>query len=134
MLNQAKEEEVEEATPEEKLHIAQHYLLCSPPGQISDVLADVRKLMPDGLLSDAELEAMSGTGIDGQYLVIPANSMRGGSTYTLMLTVLEEGKTESYLKPIFTEEPGTHVFKPNIHNSIITVSYKHLKLPTSDLL
>lgn len=42
----------EEATPEEKMRIATHFLMSSPPGQIKDVLADVRTLLPSGLLDD----------------------------------------------------------------------------------
>jgi len=37
---------------EEKLQIAQHFLLSSPPGQFHEVLADVRKLLPEGLFED----------------------------------------------------------------------------------
>lgn len=44
--------EVDEITDDEKLQIAQHFLLSSPPGQFNEILADVRKLLPDGLLSD----------------------------------------------------------------------------------
>lgn len=36
---------------EEKLKIAQHFLLSSPPGQFSDLLADVTKLLPKDLIS-----------------------------------------------------------------------------------
>jgi capping protein (actin filament) muscle Z-line, alpha len=54
-------------TDEEKLQIAQHFLLSSPPGQFQEVLTgektlsliclvlkgvDVRKLLPDGLLGE----------------------------------------------------------------------------------
>ena len=60
----------EESTPEEKMRIATHFLMSSPPGQIKDVLAglqrwvvfcltnaflfepDVRTLLPSGLLDD----------------------------------------------------------------------------------
>ncbi|CAM9749489.1 unnamed protein product [Ascophyllum nodosum] len=38
---------------DEKLAIAKHMLMSSPPGQFWDVLADVRKLLPEGLLDDA---------------------------------------------------------------------------------
>jgi capping protein alpha len=37
---------------EEKLQIAQHFLLSSPPGQFQEVLTDVRKLLSEGLLTD----------------------------------------------------------------------------------
>lgn len=48
----AEDEEVVQISDEEKLKIAQHFLLSSPPGQFQEVLADVRKLLPDGLLTD----------------------------------------------------------------------------------
>lgn len=44
--------EVEQVSNEEKLQIAQHFLLASPPGQFHEVLSDVRKLLPDGLLGE----------------------------------------------------------------------------------
>lgn len=50
--------EFEEVSDEEKMKIAQHFLLSSPPGQINLVLADVKKLMPDGLLSDDTLSGI----------------------------------------------------------------------------
>lgn len=46
------EGDYEEIPNEEKLQIAQHYLLSSPPGQFHEVLSDVRKLLPDDLLGD----------------------------------------------------------------------------------
>jgi capping protein alpha len=49
------DEDWEEATPEEKLRIAQHYMLSSPPGQINDVLGDTKKLLPGGLLSESQI-------------------------------------------------------------------------------
>jgi len=42
-----------EVTEEEKLQIAQHYLLSSPPGQFHEVLTDVRKLVSTDLLTDS---------------------------------------------------------------------------------
>ena len=40
-------------SPEEKLQIAQYFLLSSPPCQFGDVLSDTRKLIPGGILSDS---------------------------------------------------------------------------------
>jgi capping protein alpha len=51
----AEEYDIEAATPEEKLRIAQHFLLSSPPGQINDVLGDVRKLLPEGFLTPQQI-------------------------------------------------------------------------------
>mmetsp|Transcript_11230 Transcript_11230/g.10851 ORF Transcript_11230/g.10851 Transcript_11230/m.10851 type:complete len:306 (+) Transcript_11230:134-1051(+) len=42
----------DEASNDEKLEIAQYFLLNSPPGQFHEVLTDVRKLLPEGLLTD----------------------------------------------------------------------------------
>lgn len=40
-------------TDEAKLQIAQYFLLSSPPGQFQDVLHDVRKLLPENILSES---------------------------------------------------------------------------------
>ncbi|KAG3118749.1 hypothetical protein PI124_g8630 [Phytophthora idaei] len=45
----------EEASDEEKLQIAQRFLLASPPGQIHEVLRDVAKLVPARVLPDTAL-------------------------------------------------------------------------------
>lgn len=45
----------EDAPDDEKLRIAQHFLLSSPPGQVHDVLRDVAKLVPARVLTDAAL-------------------------------------------------------------------------------
>ena len=42
----------EEVSNEEKLQIAQHFLLSSPPGQFQEILTDVKKLLPDDLLTE----------------------------------------------------------------------------------
>ncbi|KAF1792823.1 F-actin-capping protein subunit alpha [Phytophthora cactorum] len=51
----AEEWAYEEASDEEKLQIAQRFLLASPPGQIHEVLRDVAKLVPARVLPDAAL-------------------------------------------------------------------------------
>jgi len=56
------EEETYEEEPvsdEEKLQIAQHYLLNAPPGQFTAVLEDVKALLPPGLLGDAVLQGIA---------------------------------------------------------------------------
>jgi capping protein alpha len=45
----------EDAPDDEKLRIAQHFLLSSPPGQEHEVLRDVAKLVPARVLTDAAL-------------------------------------------------------------------------------
>lgn len=42
----------EELSNEEKLKIAQHYLLSCPPGQFSEVLSDVKKIVDEEVLPD----------------------------------------------------------------------------------
>eukprot|EP01035_Chromulina_nebulosa_P019792 gene19792-25734_t len=44
---------IEEISDEEKLKIAQYFLISSPPNQFNEVLTDVRKLLPSGLLSES---------------------------------------------------------------------------------
>lgn len=46
------DEEEDVITDEERLQIAQHFLLSSPPCQFHEVLTDVKKILPDGLLTD----------------------------------------------------------------------------------
>jgi len=42
-----------EISNDEKLQIAQHFLLSAPPGQFSEVRTDVTKLLPEDLLTDS---------------------------------------------------------------------------------
>ncbi|GMH67968.1 hypothetical protein TrST_g4185 [Triparma strigata] len=53
------DEEYEEVSDEEKLQIAQHFLLSSPPGQFDEVLADVKKLLPPSLISPEMLTGIA---------------------------------------------------------------------------
>jgi capping protein alpha len=46
-------DEPEEISNEEKLTIAQHFLLSAPPGQFGEIRSDVSKLLPEDLLTDA---------------------------------------------------------------------------------
>lgn len=59
MAEEDEEFEVEEVSDEEKLQIAQHYLLNAPPGQFEDVLKDVKNLLPAGLISEPMLAGMA---------------------------------------------------------------------------
>eukprot|EP00937_MAST-01D_sp_MAST-1D-sp2_P002796 g2796.t1 len=94
------EEEMEEATPEEKLRIAQHYLLCSPPGQINDVLTDVRKLLPDGLLTDDLLRAYFRTYNLDQYKVIV------NGDHKMLVSAVGEVDASHYIDPASGEVVG----------------------------
>jgi len=44
--------EFDDVSNEERLQIAQHFLLSSPPGQFHEVLKDVQLLLPEGLMTD----------------------------------------------------------------------------------
>lgn len=46
------DDDYEEISDQEKLQIAQHFLLSSPPGQFAEVLSDVKAIVPKSLLSD----------------------------------------------------------------------------------
>ncbi|CAN0132471.1 unnamed protein product [Ectocarpus fasciculatus] len=50
---------VEPVSDPEKLEIATHMLMASPPGQFWEVLTDVRKLLPEGLLDDARAQEVA---------------------------------------------------------------------------
>ena len=41
----------DELEDEEKLAIAKHFIMCCPPGQLNDMVTDIEKLLPAGLLS-----------------------------------------------------------------------------------
>jgi hypothetical protein len=52
-------DEFEQATPEEKLRIASHFILSSPNGEVDEVIADVKTLVNDpSLLSEAVIEKL----------------------------------------------------------------------------
>lgn len=53
------DEEYEEATPEQKLNIANYFIMSSPTGECEDVLADVSKLVGDSsVLTDGAVNNM----------------------------------------------------------------------------
>ena len=45
--------EEDQPTNEERMQIAQHFMLSSPPGQLKDVTTDVKKLIPEGVMTEA---------------------------------------------------------------------------------
>jgi capping protein alpha len=52
-------DEFEQASPEEKLKIASHFILSSPNGEVDEVIADVKTLVGDKkLLSDSVVEKL----------------------------------------------------------------------------
>jgi len=52
-------EDYAQASPEEKLRIASHFILSSPNGEVDEVIADVKTLMSDNsLLSDSVIEKL----------------------------------------------------------------------------
>jgi capping protein alpha len=52
-------EEFEQATPEQKLNIANYFIMSSPTGEVHDVLVDVAKLVGDeSVLTDAAVTKM----------------------------------------------------------------------------
>jgi len=59
LVNMAEFEDTPEVSDEEKLQIAQHYLLSSPPGQFHEVLADVKKLVTSELLTDSLISGIA---------------------------------------------------------------------------
>lgn len=74
----------------EKLAIASHMLMSSPPGQFWDVLADVKKLVPEGLLDDARAaevakayNAQEGIIVEvgGEGSVLAAEATRAGKDF-----------------------------------------------------
>ena len=63
------EEEYEEISDEEKLKIATHFLLSSPPGEVRELLGDVQKIVPSSVLGDEQIKGIFRTyNIDQQTL------------------------------------------------------------------
>lgn len=52
------DEEYEEISDEEKLRIATHFLLSCPPGELKDLTVDVKKIVPDSVLTSDALQAI----------------------------------------------------------------------------
>ena len=52
------EEEYEEISDEEKLKIATHFLLSSPPGEVQELLGDVKNIIPDSVLSEDKIKGI----------------------------------------------------------------------------
>mmetsp|Transcript_16225 Transcript_16225/g.32383 ORF Transcript_16225/g.32383 Transcript_16225/m.32383 type:complete len:291 (-) Transcript_16225:18-890(-) len=83
------------ASPEEQLQIAQHFLLSSPPGQLSDVLQDVRALLPPGLLTDATLAGIFRAYNTEQFKVVPVP----GTNRKMLLSRVGEVDPTHYIDP-----------------------------------
>jgi len=102
---------VEEVSDEEKLQIAQHFLLSSPPAQFGEVLEDVRKLLPAGLLNDP----------------LAAGIARAYHTKTSKVVTAPSG--EQTLLTAATEVDPTHYVNPST-GEVFAVD--HLTLNTSN--
>lgn len=64
------DDDYEEATPEEKLAIVQHFLLNAPPGQFGAVLGDVKALVPENFIEDSRLKGIARVYNCSQYRVL----------------------------------------------------------------
>ncbi|CAM9644807.1 unnamed protein product [Chrysoparadoxa australica] len=78
---------MEEISDEEKLTIAKHILMNSPPGQFGEMVADVKKLVPATLLDDGKLRAIARAYNQASARLITAE---GGA----LLVVPEEGNVD----------------------------------------
>jgi len=111
------DEEWEEATPEEKLRIAQHYMLSSPPGQINDVLGDVQKLLPDGSLASNQIGD-----IFRQYNLDTFKIVERADHRTLIASAAEVDGSH-YVDPISSEVFGyNHITQKAIDGDVRPVS------------
>ncbi|RLN91397.1 hypothetical protein BBJ28_00023601 [Nothophytophthora sp. Chile5] len=132
----AEEWAYEEASDEEKLQIAQRFLLASPPGQVHEVLRDVAKLVPARVLPDAALRgALHASNVrnflpvdvpDGDYkarfrVFYPSNCVSPcfpgilGCVYQQIL-ICEEGEVDAahYVDPIGNRVLGFDHIKQQI--------------------
>lgn len=94
----------------EKLQIAQHFLLSSPPGQFNEVLSDVKKLVPDHVLTDSVVE----------------NTAKAFNTKTLRVATTPSGK-KAVVNP--KGEVDTTHFKDN-DSAVYAVD--HVSMTTTD--
>ena len=86
--------EFEEVSNEEKLQIAQHFLLSSPPGQFHEILTDVKKLLPDDLLTE-----QLATGIAHSYNVKTCKVVTAPSGCKTVLCPASEIDATHYIDP-----------------------------------
>ncbi|RLN20541.1 hypothetical protein BBJ28_00019314 [Nothophytophthora sp. Chile5] len=131
----AEEWAYEEASDEEKLQIAQRFLLASPPGQVHEVLRDVAKLVPARVLPDAALRgALHASNVrnflpvdvpDGDYkarsrvdLIWPSNASFPGicGCVSRQILICEEGEVDAahYVDPIGNRVLGFDHIKQQI--------------------
>mmetsp|Transcript_5926 Transcript_5926/g.7311 ORF Transcript_5926/g.7311 Transcript_5926/m.7311 type:complete len:287 (+) Transcript_5926:23-883(+) len=89
-------DEEEDITPEEKLQIAQHFLLNAPPGQFDSVLSDVKVITPEGLVADDKLDQIA-----RDFNTKNLRIVREGEYAPLVLSKLGEvgGAPNKYLEP-----------------------------------
>ena len=86
--------EFDEVSNEEKLQIAQHFLLSSPPGQFHEILTDVKKLLPDDLLTE-----QLATGIAHSYNIKTCKVVTAPSGSKTVLCPASEIDATHYIDP-----------------------------------
>ena len=87
--------EFEDPTDTERLQIAQHFMLNSPPGQFKDVSVDVKKLLPPDLMDEA-LE----TGIARAYNTKNNKVVKSPTGSSVVLCTFGELDATHYMDPI----------------------------------
>lgn len=95
-----------DANEAEKVKIATHFVLSSPPGQVKDVIADVRQLVPERVFSDA---AMLG-------------AVRQYNTEQLVFAKTPQGK--NLIASQVNQADGSHFFDPATE---MLYEFDHLK-------
>jgi capping protein alpha len=100
----------EEVSNEEKLQIAQHFLLSSPPGQFQEVLTDVQKLLPSNLLTDA-LAAGMARAYNNRW-----HPVASGSSSSIVLAQEAEVDPTHYIDPASQQVVGVDHLGPSIED------------------
>lgn len=100
----------EEVSDEEKLQIAQHFLLSSPPGQFQEVLTDVQKLLPPNLLTDA-LAAGMARAYNNRW-----HPVASGSSSSIVLAQEAEVDPTHYIDPNTQQVVGVDHLGPSIED------------------
>lgn len=106
----------------EKLQIAQHFLLSSPPCQFGEILKDVRKLVPTGLLTDA-----LATGIARAYNLKNGKVVTSPSGNKVLLSSSSEVDNTHYVDPVTNQ-----VFSVD-HLTLVTAADSTVKSPHASL-
>ena len=135
-----REVDVEEALggkEKEQLEIAKHFILSSPPGQITAVLEDFKALLPPSLMTPAIIESLCAqyASLNGSLVIDPNNKENGkqvisshnqksASEYiTSSGSIIKVNHTEN----TFTGDVGSLAEGSGLHSELVIELEKYMK-------